>query len=380
MRVRRQRRGAVRSRPSAACAAMALALAPAASRARREGDRVCFGAAALRPAPYRCCRNMTRVRRPGRSRPSGTRAPCEPRPEQARHALRVRRLAVEGGAARRAARRQPRDELARRAWSTVARDRRWRALLDQHARLPVLGRGGEAARRAARAVHALVFARCGRGLRDHPEVSTVFVSHNALAPTRAGRRRALRRRHALRAGRAPGRRCRRSVKKVVVLRDAPDPADDTLRCLRRVLAAGTQRPGPACATPRADAVRWDSAVSAAVEPALPSATASSTSRASSAAGAAATPSSAACASTTTCLGHFTTAVLADARAVPAARGAPAHRRLVAPAPGRTRGRAGPWRGGVRSPSGCEVPTGYGPCHEPDRSRTPQAAYCIARSL
>jgi hypothetical protein len=33
--------------------------------------------------------------------------------------------------------------------------------------------------------------------------------------------------------------------------------------LRRVLADGKQRPGPACATARAEAVRWDSAVSAA---------------------------------------------------------------------------------------------------------------------
>ena len=44
------------------------------------------------------------------------------------------------------------------------------------------------------------------------------------------------------------------------------PTPPTTRCAAcgASLAAGARRPGPACATPRADAVKWDSAVSSAV--------------------------------------------------------------------------------------------------------------------
>ena len=99
-----------------------------------------------------------------------------------------------------------------------------------------------------------------RWLRDHPEVSTVFVSQNAttpvgLAPTETSF-------GVKTAGfRAAWRRLPRTVRHVVVLRDTPDPADDTFTCITAAIAAG-RRPGPACPTPRAAALHSDLAVAA----------------------------------------------------------------------------------------------------------------------
>jgi len=98
--------------------------------------------------------------------------------------------------------------------------------------------------------------------RRHPEVSTVFVSQKADTPVVAPRGRTA---SAVRiAGfRRAWRSLPRSVKRVVVIRDVPDPADDMFECVERVVAAGQEPPGPACATPRSAALRWDYAVSAA---------------------------------------------------------------------------------------------------------------------
>jgi hypothetical protein len=98
--------------------------------------------------------------------------------------------------------------------------------------------------------------------RRHPEVSTVFVSQNAptpidLAPGQTylgvkvdGFRRAW--------SALPS-----TVKRVVVIRDTPFSSVATFACVGRVLAAATQRPGPACPIPRAFALHRDTAVSAA---------------------------------------------------------------------------------------------------------------------
>jgi hypothetical protein len=51
----------------------------------------------------------------------------------------------------------------------------------------------------------------------------------------------------------------RTVRRVVVLRDVPDPADDTFECIDRALASGTPRLGLACPTPRAAALAADPA-------------------------------------------------------------------------------------------------------------------------
>ncbi|MEA2154444.1 MAG: hypothetical protein QOE11_584, partial [Solirubrobacteraceae bacterium] len=97
-----------------------------------------------------------------------------------------------------------------------------------------------------------------RWFADHPQVSTVFVSVNATTPIvvqpgqiylgvkSAGFRRAW--------SALPG-----NVRHVVVIHDTPDPADDTLDCVKAAIAAG-RRAGPACATPRVAAIHWDTAV------------------------------------------------------------------------------------------------------------------------
>jgi hypothetical protein len=150
----------------------------------------------------------------------------------------------------------------RGAMETVLRDRRWRAYSISMPGCLFSGAISElpdGRREQCAAWYRSVLAWFGA----HPEVSIVFVSHNATAPIMP----LASERYSdvmLRGWTSAWAALPRTVKKVVVLRDAPDPADGTLRCLRRVLAAATPRPGPACATPRADALRWDSAVSAAV--------------------------------------------------------------------------------------------------------------------
>lgn len=236
-------------------AAAAAIAAPAVSAA--DGKR-CHGAAAR--DPDRACTSLTRAVVPGLDVLERG-APCRP----VRSKLDT--LCAFGAAPAKASRRVVLlgDSHAmnwRGAMEAVVRDRRWRAYSISMpgclysaaiAELP------DGRREQCAAWYRSVRAWFG----DHPEVSVVFVSHNATAPIMppaaagyaefmvAGWTRAW--------AALPS-----TVKKIVVLRDAPDPADDTLRCLRRVLAAATRRPGPACATPRVDAVRWDSAVSAAV--------------------------------------------------------------------------------------------------------------------
>lgn len=97
----------------------------------------------------------------------------------------------------------------------------------------------------------------------HPEVSTVFVSQNAPTPVDV----------------APGQTplgikvdgfvrawkgLPKTVEHVVVIRDTPVISDGTVACVRRAIALGRQRPGPACPTPRsvAFADREDAAVAA----------------------------------------------------------------------------------------------------------------------
>jgi len=149
----------------------------------------------------------------------------------------------------------------RAAVDVVARDRRWRGY--SMASPGCVYSTAAAALPDGRREHCVRWYRSvSRWLGRHPEVSTVFVSQNAALPIMPG----------------PGRTYASTtvdgysrtwaalpstITKVIVLRDTPDPSDDTLRCLRRVIAAGRQRPGPACATPRSQALRWDPAVFAA---------------------------------------------------------------------------------------------------------------------
>ncbi|MDP2712691.1 MAG: SGNH hydrolase domain-containing protein [Solirubrobacteraceae bacterium] len=97
---------------------------------------------------------------------------------------------------------------------------------------------------------------------DHPEVSTVFVSQKARTPVVAPPGRSAQSVKIAGFQRA-WRALPRTVKQIVVIRDVPVPARDMFECIERVVAAGTERPGVACATQRSQALRWDAAVSAA---------------------------------------------------------------------------------------------------------------------
>lgn len=95
---------------------------------------------------------------------------------------------------------------------------------------------------------------------DHPEVHTVLVSQRATTPVAlhrgetyfgvksSGFARAW-------AGLPP------SVRHVVVIHDVPETSNAMFDCVRDVLAAGKERPGPACTLARSKAIRWDTAVS-----------------------------------------------------------------------------------------------------------------------
>ena len=105
-----------------------------------------------------------------------------------------------------------------------------------------------------RAVHAW--------FREHPEVSTLFVSQNASTPLDlrpgqtdlavkvAGFRRAW-------------RRLPKTVKHIVVLRDNPSSTQATVSCVLRVIAGGTEQAGTACPVRRSLVLAPDRAVSAA---------------------------------------------------------------------------------------------------------------------
>jgi len=99
-------------------------------------------------------------------------------------------------------------------------------------------------------------------LRNHPEVTTVYVSSIAslaleLPPGKtelevksAGLRRAW--------ASLP-----KTVTRLIVIRDTPQTTEATPGCLRRVIAAGRERPGIACKVPRAATVLEDAAVTTA---------------------------------------------------------------------------------------------------------------------
>jgi len=96
---------------------------------------------------------------------------------------------------------------------------------------------------------------------DHPEVSTVFVSQNADTPIVVGAGET-----SLDVKIAGFRRAwqtlPKTVKHVIVLRDTPVSSQATFDCVRRVIRAGKQRPGPVCALSRSVAMKKDAAVSA----------------------------------------------------------------------------------------------------------------------
>lgn len=92
-----------------------------------------------------------------------------------------------------------------------------------------------------------------RWLEAHPEVSTVFFSQMATGdPSEVG------------SYKKAWAGLPASVKQVVVVRDNPRTTDTSLDCIERAIAQG-RLAGPACANPRSDADRIDSAAVAASE-------------------------------------------------------------------------------------------------------------------
>ena len=105
------------------------------------------------------------------------------------------------------------------------------------------------------------YATARRWFKDHPEVSTVFVSQKTDTPVRAPGRSELeiKRDGFLKAWSG----LPKTVKRVVILRDVPDPVNDTFTCLDQAVATGTPPLALACPTPRAAALRPDPAVTTA---------------------------------------------------------------------------------------------------------------------
>ena len=105
------------------------------------------------------------------------------------------------------------------------------------------------------------FAAARAWFRRHPEVSTVFVSQTTrLATAAPGRTEA----ELKRAGYARAwSTLPRTVKRVVVLRDVPDPDDKTFECVDRAVETGDPRLGLACPTARASALLNDPAATTA---------------------------------------------------------------------------------------------------------------------
>ena len=100
-----------------------------------------------------------------------------------------------------------------------------------------------------------------RWFADHPEVSTVFVSQKADTPVSAPGKTEAELKFA--GFRRAWSRLPRTVKRVIVLRDVPDPVDDTFECVEAAVATGIPRLAVACPSPRSAALKPDVAVTTA---------------------------------------------------------------------------------------------------------------------
>ena len=106
------------------------------------------------------------------------------------------------------------------------------------------------------------YAQVQTWLREHPEVSTLFVSQHGPTPvtTSDGRTEG----EIKMAGfRQAWSSLPPTVRRIIVIRDTPIVSDDTFECVRHMAAEGALRPGPACALARSEALRADPAFTAA---------------------------------------------------------------------------------------------------------------------
>ncbi len=144
--------------------------------------------------------------------------------------------------------------------AVVARAQRWRAF-SLWAPWCLLSTAAKYQDRAVR-------GRCMRWNRDvrawlarHPEVSTVFISQAVLIPITAPPGKTIPTTKA--AGfREAWSRLPKSVKRIVVIRDAPGTTDATFACVARVAASGQERPGMACREERQAVLPADPALAA----------------------------------------------------------------------------------------------------------------------
>jgi hypothetical protein len=148
----------------------------------------------------------------------------------------------------------------RAAVEVVAKARRWRAFSLTIARCPFSAAVADLPSSHRRAC-VNWYAAARLWLHQHPEVRTVFVSQKAATPVRAPGRTELEIKRAgfMRAWRT----LPKTVKRVVILRDVPDPLDGTFACVDAAVAAGTPPLAVACPSLRAAALRPDPAVAAA---------------------------------------------------------------------------------------------------------------------
>jgi hypothetical protein len=93
----------------------------------------------------------------------------------------------------------------------------------------------------------------------HPEVSTVFVSQFATTPVTVGPGETY---FGIKTAgfRKTWRALPKTVKHVIVIRDVPESSNPQFNCIEKVVAAGKERPGPACLLPRSSALKLDTAV------------------------------------------------------------------------------------------------------------------------
>jgi hypothetical protein len=99
--------------------------------------------------------------------------------------------------------------------------------------------------------------------RNHPEVSTVFVTSNADTPVLVPDGQTYRS-FKIDGFRRAWQALPKTVKHIIVLRDGPATTPSTFECVAKAAAAG-QRPGPACPLARSVAIREDTGVEAVKE-------------------------------------------------------------------------------------------------------------------
>ena len=150
----------------------------------------------------------------------------------------------------------------RAALTTLTTARQWRGLSITRASCPLTHAalaGNRANRLGCRRWNANVTAWLGR----HPEINVVFVSGRGTTPVLAARGKS---EYATKVAgyRAAWDGLPASVTHIVVLRDNPQIRWGTMDCIHRAVGAH-QRPGPACALPRASALAPDPAATAAAQ-------------------------------------------------------------------------------------------------------------------